>query len=65
MLVPGSRAGLSLAPGVVASGRHPQASAHHPDRVLPAAALYRAKSHFDSLAKNAAASRKKSRSRLT
>jgi hypothetical protein len=42
-----------------------QQSTHHPDGMLVATSVNTAKSHFDSLAKNLAASLKKSRSSLT
>ena len=54
-----------LRPVVVATSRDLQHSAHHPDRVLAAASMDTAVSHFDSLAKYRAASLKKSRSSVT
>lgn len=59
------RAGIADTPVVEAARRHFQAPAHQPDRVLVAVASDRLLPQDDSLAKNAAASRKKSRSLVT
>src|SRR5690606_3233537 len=53
------------APGMEAAGRHLQAAAHQSNRVLIAVTSDRLVPQDDSLAKNAAASRKKSRSFFT
>src|SRR5690606_6879805 len=60
---PGAR--RALCPVVEAAGRHLQTPAHQPDRVLVAVASDHLVPQGDSLAKNAAASRKKSRSFFT
>src|SRR6185437_13942389 len=52
-------------PRVITAARHLQTPAHQPERVLIAVAPDRRVPHDDSLAKNAAASRKKSRSFFT
>src|SRR6185437_2875323 len=52
-------------PLVITAARHLQTPAHQPERVLIAVAPDRRVPHGDSLAKNAAASRKKSRSFFT
>src|ERR1700688_643049 len=54
-----------LAPSMKATARYCQASAHQLNRINTAAALTRLKLQLDSLAKSAAASRKKSRSFFT
>ena len=55
----------TVAPTVIAARRDPQAAAHQPDRKCVTATLNHAVLHFDSRAKNVAASRKKSRSFFT
>ena len=60
-----TRAHGPIGPAVEPAGRHPQAPTHQLNRVDAAAALNRLILHFDSLAKNVAASRKKSLSRFT
>jgi hypothetical protein len=62
LVVDRSSARLSRSPIVVAARRYAQTTTHHPDRKRVAATLDHAISHFDSFAKNAAASFKKSRS---
>ena len=56
---------ITILPGVIATGRNPQATAHQSYRVLVAAALDHRVPLDDSLAKYAAASLKKSRSLVT
>src|SRR5690606_2549133 len=56
---------LTILPGVIATGRHLQTTAHQSDWVLVAAALDHRVPFDDSLAKYAAASFKKSRSFAT
>jgi len=54
-----------LLPGAVPTGRDPEDLAHQPNRIGGLMTRYALKPRFDFLAKYAAASRKKSRSRLT
>ena len=54
-----------LSPGIVPTCRHPQDSAHHPNGIGLAVTRYALKPCFNSLAKYAAASHRKSRSRFT
>jgi hypothetical protein len=65
LVLPLSRARRALGPCIEAAGRDLQAAAHELNGIDAATALNRLVLHFDSLAKNAAASRKKSRSRFT
>lgn len=55
----------SRAPCVIARRRDSEGAAHEPDRIATVVFLDRAVSHWDSLAKNAAARFKKSRSFLS
>lgn len=65
IIVHGTSARQPLLPRVVATGRHPQAPTHQTNRKVIAATPDRLKLQDDSLAKNVAASRKKSRSFFT
>ena len=65
LVVPSPQAWGTPVPCIKAAGRDLQTAAHELNRVVAATALNRLVLHFDSLAKNAAASRKKSRSRFT
>ena len=65
LVVPSPGARRTLAPCVVAARRNAQAATHETDGKLVAATIHEAISHLDPLAKNVAASRKKSLSCFT